>query len=366
MVKVFIIFSKAALLIVYLVCFGYYFIQPAVNRYLKKNTMILTSEENHPEGLTPPAVTLCVSNPQGGGWKVKPIGKPFVLTNYCPDSGSIEEMYKCIDEGTFDLEEAASFETSAVPTSQNTSKFWAQKFSFFPNGMCYTLNYTGLLGTNKYADVLKIVLPLLDEKTEQSFVYNFWIHDPDFFVFSLNSLAIPHHAWKQVDAGFQVQVAVTEHKKMNQPLKDNPCNEDPGYSFNRCVETSLSKMVGCRTKYEDCGQEDIALCTTTQQVLHMSKLWTNLSISERREIEAMTECFGPCKFRTFEVISEDRYRTFGVSMATKVLTVEEEVLDYPFLSFFAEVAGAEGVFFGFSLFSLLFIVDIIFMKIKQL
>ena len=365
MVKVFIIFSKAVLLIVYLGCFGYYFIQPAVNRYLKKDTMILTSDENHPEGLVPPAVTLCITNPQGYGWKVGPRGPPRGLSSYCPGRGSIDEMYKCIDEGTFDLEEAARFETSAVPKSQNMSKFWAQKFTFFLKGMCYTLNYTGLLGTHKYADVLKITLPLLEEKTDQSLVYDFWIHDPEFFVFSLNSLAIPH-VWKHVDAGLRVQVSVTKHKKVNQPLKDNPCSDEPGYSFQRCVQTALVKMVGCRTKYEDWGHQDFALCTTTQQVLHMSSLWTNLSIFERREIEVTTGCFAPCNFRTFEVVSEEKYNSFGVGLATKVLTVEEEVLDYTFLSFFAEVAGAEGVFFGFSLFSLLFIVDIVFMKIRQI
>ena len=84
-----------------------------------------------------------------------------------------------------------------------------------------------------------------------------------------------------------------------------------------------------------------------------------------REIEAWTGCLGPCYYRSYEVIGEEGKQAFGLNLATKVLTVEEEVWDYPFLSFFAEVAGAEGVFFGFSLFSLLFIVDIVFMKIRK-
>ena len=62
MIKAFIIFSKASLLLLYLFCFGYYFIRPALERYLRKDTMMMRREEYHPEGLAPPAITLCVNS----------------------------------------------------------------------------------------------------------------------------------------------------------------------------------------------------------------------------------------------------------------------------------------------------------------
>ena len=183
-------------------------------------------------------------------------------------------------------------------------------------------------------------------------------------MFSLNPLVIPHIP-RNVRASLALQVAVTEHKRMSQTWKDNPCNNDPAYSFNRCVKNSLSKIIGCRDKYDSSTAVDVPACSTVEQVFEFGSLWGNISTSEKREIEALTGCLGPCFYRSYEVIGEEKKQGFGLNLATKVLTVEEEVWDYPFLSFFAEVAGAEGVFFGFSLFSLLFIVDIIFMKMGK-
>ena len=62
MIKAFIIFVKAFLLLLYLACFGHYFVRPALERYLRKDTMMMMREEYHPEGLDPPAITLCVNS----------------------------------------------------------------------------------------------------------------------------------------------------------------------------------------------------------------------------------------------------------------------------------------------------------------
>ena len=195
------------------------------------------------------------------------------------------------------MEEVSTFSTYGLEP-EVAIQYWSSDFTLPYRGRCYTLNYTKTLGTHKHMDALRFEIPLL---TSRNTAYDIWIHDSNFFVFSLNTLVIPHIA-RSLRAGLALQVAVTEHKKIDQPWKDNPCNSDPAYSFNKCVKNSLSKIIDCRVKYDSSTAVDVPACSTVEQVFQFGSLWANISTSEKREIEALTGCLGPCFYRSYEVI----------------------------------------------------------------
>ena len=53
-------------------------------------------------------------------------------------------------------------------------------------------------------------------------------------------------------------LTVTEHRELNVP--QDPCEEDPGYSFRSCVRESFSRRVGCRTQWDRWSDQGRKLC----------------------------------------------------------------------------------------------------------
>ena len=59
------------------------------------------------------------------------------------------------------------------------------------------------------------------------------------------------------------RIALTEVEELDVP--EDPCNTDPDYNFDACIKESLSRQVGCRTRWDQWSDKDILPCSTMEQ-----------------------------------------------------------------------------------------------------
>ena len=124
-------------------------------------------------------------------------------------------------------------------------------------GKYYTLNIPGKL---RPTEDTQLYLELHKELN-----YLIFIHDPNYFFFTATPTfpllmyevkpnVTPSHYWR---------IRLTEVEELDHPL--HPCNTDPDFNFQACVRESLSRQVGCRTKWDRWSPQDIPLCHTLEQ-----------------------------------------------------------------------------------------------------
>ena len=87
-------------------------------------------------------------------------------------------------------------------------------------------------------------------------------------------------------------------------------------------------------------------------------MYINLSVVDMEDVMDIAGCLPPCKYTEYEDVDlkeyelqyNDTLQSFGLTYATSMVTVKEEIPIYPFSSFLAEFGGALGLFLGFSFF----------------
>ena len=254
---------------------------PSWKKYQARQIFVQKKKVNVHD-IPPPAVTFCALAPTGDGWEKKTdektsfvfdisadkndvanstseianistfmegMGNLFAgmgnsldtesiptIFDKCDDSTSIQEIFDCVKNKTFSLEEtvdAAGLEvTPGNTTDLLNSSFWISDISWVPVGKCHTLNNSVSLGNYKWTFNLD----------QQS--YFLFIHDPNFFLFTFNPATIPS-IYLQLNMGQKgLYIDGVRHVKMNTPAQ--PCEDAEGYSFTACVKESVAKKVGCR------------------------------------------------------------------------------------------------------------------------
>merc|ERR1711915_192629 len=239
--------------------------------------------------------------------------------------------------------------------------------------MCYTFSYKAKLKADMLTDGLVFQL---DPKLS----YRIIIHDPNYLLMASNPLVFPR-IWQDYKAQdlqpgkFEwLYISLTEHRLLNRD--DQPCDENPDYSYIACVKNSQARRVGCRPGWEDWSDPDIPICVTMEQLAeHESLDWGNYNY-EPKIIENMTNCKVPCTYKEFAVVGEPQggsatifgspeYFTFGFNFACTDITIKKEVWVYPLLSFVAELGGSLGLFLGVSFLSLWDLWDVTYKYIKE-
>ena len=94
---------------------------------------------------------------------------------------------------------------------------------------------------------------------------NYWvyIHDINYYVPNLNNFGVPTN-FKALSPGpgwNKIYMMSTVKRK-----NINNCNFDPSYKFTSCVKSSLSKTAGCRLPWDSWTDQDVAVCTTMEQI----------------------------------------------------------------------------------------------------
>ena len=173
---------KAFLQIVLFVLFFVFFGVPAVQKYKKKDTIIVTSEEDT-DGIEAPAVTFTSSFFGKVGWKslfenASVSYMDFRISDHCKDLGIINE---CIEKDTFSLSESI-IGVWLGPLEMNNS-FWMEDLTYTSAGRFYTFKINRKI-SHADDDYLNFVL----NTTNVAAVH---VHDEKYFLMNSNPLGPP-------------------------------------------------------------------------------------------------------------------------------------------------------------------------------
>ena len=86
---------------------------------------------------------------------------------------------------------------------------------------------------------------------------------------------------------------------MNRP--QNPCEEDPEYDFDHCIEKQIVQRVGCQPYWNKHNIMGINICENGT----MLKLYTSernrMSYMSRKELIRESKCLMPCTYMEYKV-----------------------------------------------------------------
>jgi hypothetical protein len=187
-------------------------------------------------------------------------------------------------------------------------------------------------------------------------------HDPDYFIVSLNPLALPitlQTITSSTSGLFYFSLSLTEHEELSTP--QDPCVEEPTYSFQGCIKESLSRKAGCRMHWDTISDQTRPICTTLAQYKLFEKEYVTLRDSSMRQITDRTGCEKPCSYKEYVLVddlkqaaysSPDYHLTLDVWMATTDITVKTEQLIISPATLVANIGGTLSLFLGISFMTL--------------
>jgi hypothetical protein len=250
---------------VFLVIFFLYFGLPSIQRFQAREVMVMTSKIAT-GGSPAPAITFMPRNRQTTfGWKsaYENATFPHYIQPICGNRKSGRTSIEgCINKNTYNQTEVFKDVLLGYTTRTSLLKrkdIWTHDFTVSYYGRAYTLNIEQNIGP--------------DDSKYQVFVavgydidYRIIIHDPLYFALNINPAAFPSITMiirPNETRNFYYRLALTEVEEVNIP--SDPCNPDRDYNFQACIKESLSRQVGCRTKWDRWSRLDLPLCTTMEQ-----------------------------------------------------------------------------------------------------
>ena len=349
-----------ALFVLFLIFFGV----PSLEKYLEKQTIVISSEEQS-NGIEAPAITFALKRPSWISVDDKDLDlKSFVMFHRCQNL-NFTDMDICHKNGTFERSDFMKLATMGYYKGRRRSllddnSLWTEDMTVTYHGRHFTLSPSMKMAKGPHQS--------LNFEVDNSFDYYIWLHDENFFVLNISPFGVPSKLWTipgkrlRDEDGIRHLVTLTKHKRLN--LDRRPCEEDPSYRFTACVKEKLSEKVGCKLPWANKrGNQGQAVCETEQEFVRFEKLYRELYFAESEKMVQMTGCVWPCAYKEykFEVTgksstlpktdpesSPDSQSLISFWLATNKIRIDEEVLLYPFTSLLAEFGGALGLFFGFS------------------
>ena len=273
--------------------------------------------------------------------------------------GEADDLSACVRENTLSLSETVHAELgySLRQPLMDPSLWTEDVIALIGPGLChtYTLNYPHLRGNNwTYDDIF------LNFNASNRLIRRIFIHDPDYFVFSFNSLALPNSQVTVTPALGNVyySLAVRDHRQLN--TQNDPCMEEPDYSFTTCVKESLSRNIGCRLPWDCLSDQERKECNTLGQYQDFMSEYEVMRLASMNGLLTQTNCHKPCRYREYVIVegpiksSLKYFSDFAVElwMSSTDITILTEILVYPWTSLLAEFGGTFSLFFGLSFMTL--------------
>ena len=242
--------------------FLHFFGKPALERYLDKKVIVVTSRRE--TGGTPaPALTIVVKRSDTGtAWKKEALRSKLFVESICGEpKNQNQSITDCIEENTYDQSEISQSVNLGLGFFSTTVKDpWVEDFTYSFLGRIYTLNITKKLRFDSLKDCpLRIGL-------EPNLNYDLFIHDPKYFYVTRNPESGAPSVRKTVnpaELSYFYSFALTEVEELDVPM--DRCNNDPDYNFRTCVKESFSMQAGCKTKWDNFGHSYLQPCATIQQ-----------------------------------------------------------------------------------------------------
>ena len=239
------------------VLFVLYFGFPSYTKFMDGDTMI-TEERVKFNPVNPPAITVVAWTTElMEGWKDGP-EDALQLKDFCNTSASYSDIVQCVNHKTFNISDIVEMATFGIDGNVTNSKYWTEDLSRVISGKAFTLNNSYEVGSS-FGRSLKI-------EFKKGLKYSIYIHDPQFYVMTINPQTMPHIFLSLEDqADHVVYLDTIYHEMMEKSPKR--CELSDSYSFTACIKNSLSKRVGCRLEWDAWSFKDIQECSTVDQLL---------------------------------------------------------------------------------------------------
>ena len=174
------IIFQIVLFVIFLAFFGF----PSYEKYLRKETVIISTEELT-DGFEPPALTISAVNKRGIGWKRgSDTWASFHFEEHCSSIG-ISSLEECVEQDTYiltDIVKGAQFGSANndwILSPLNSSLLiWNEALTKSSLGKYFTLK-------PKRND--EILLMFLKKDLD----YLICVHDPEFFLVNVNHMGPP-------------------------------------------------------------------------------------------------------------------------------------------------------------------------------
>ena len=210
--------------IVLLFAFLNFFGLPAIERFLKKEVMIVESMKQT-DGIPSPAITFSVPKQ--------------IMKHSCFDRN--ESTEECLEKACLkqtDVIKSVTIGSLLKKEVNITREIVSKNFAYTWAGIYFTLSLPFQLGTD-IKDKLYFGL-------NTNLSYLVFIHDQRYFLFNNNPTTIPgaHRAFdtnEMKPKSWQYRFELAEVNKLNLP--SSPCNDDPTYNFLSCVMKSVASKV---------------------------------------------------------------------------------------------------------------------------
>ena len=243
------------LFVTFMILFGI----PSLNKYQRKET-ILVESEMETGGIEDPAVTIQATN-STLGWKSLQSGfddfDSFELFEHCKRIKlTVEE---CIKSDSIKLTDflvktqllnVRNSSASILLDSSTSSPVWKEDMTMPAMGKHFTFKFLKPVALN--------VDYCLSFSLVRDFTFHVFVHDEDFFFYNANPHGPPIN-YKTFEGlsekNHYQELTLTKHRKLN--LDRRPCEEDPAYSFTRCTKENLSKQVSTWTGTFPGGEQTI-------------------------------------------------------------------------------------------------------------
>ena len=211
-----------------------------VNEFVTKNT-----------SLKPPTITIC---PQK--WK-NDTSPSFPVGNYmknCKDASGANDFRNCVSNKTLDIDEVIVSATQGwngtedvIMLELSDPNLWSSDMTVTTGGRCYTLKYDQQFKVDPQTDSIVIDLVVGD--------YYIFLHNPDFFLTTMNPLALPLNFFTFNRQEFTntsflgLTLEVVQRHNLNR--EEARCNPSQDYNFTACVKKGLARVVNCTLPWND-------------------------------------------------------------------------------------------------------------------
>ena len=237
--------SKTILqLILFFLLLGFFGI-PSFSQYQKKETIIVESEVDT-NGIEAPAVTIQATQNKFGWKSIENVSiwHNFVLYEHCERINMTIDQ--CIHNDTIRLtdflanaqiEKNFDSEAPLLLNLSASSVYWREDLTPSVFGKHYTVKSPKSISLNQDYCMTFVLA--------RNFTFYVFVHDEDFFLNNANPLGPPpSNYWTfdgHVHRNHYQEVTLIKQTKLN--LDRRACEEDPDYSFTKCIKEKSSEKV---------------------------------------------------------------------------------------------------------------------------
>ena len=189
--------------------------------------------------------------------------------------------------------------------------------------------------------------------------YNIYIHDRDqFWTGSEMDILGQTHAMF-VPPNTELECSFFKSVKTHLDKPDEPCADDPRYSFTSCIFLFISSSFGCHIDWFDFNMEkQFPPCTDREEMILYKKMMDLVSTASWIELKNLTGCIAKCTVNHYSFSEcqkedvtwkHDWSSSFYLAAERTRIRTEEEFLAFDIPDTINGIGGALGLFLGWSL-----------------